>query len=116
MCHTLIIEDEWYIADLMAEWAETAGARSVAFAVTEAEAVAEATANPPAFIISDVKLAEGTGPKAVERITSALGRIPTMFVTATPEDCIPCEDAVAVVMKPARGSDIIAIFRKHAPL
>lgn len=33
MCHTLINEDEWFIADLIAEWAEMAGARLVAFAV-----------------------------------------------------------------------------------
>lgn len=45
MCHTLIIEDEWFIADLIAEWAEMVGARSVAFAMTEA--VAEARDHGP---------------------------------------------------------------------
>jgi two-component system, response regulator PdtaR len=116
MCHTLIIEDEWIIAELMGDWAEEAGARSVAYASTEDDAVAEALAHPPSFIISDVRLIEGTGPRAVARICDRLGAIPTMFVTGTPNECDPCDDAVAILSKPASSSDVIATFRQFAPI
>jgi YesN/AraC family two-component response regulator len=38
MCHVLIIEDEWLIADFLIELAEEAGATSIDTAVTEDEA------------------------------------------------------------------------------
>lgn len=116
MCHTLIIEDEYLLAELMGEWAQEAGAQSLDFAPSEDEAVKTAVANPPAFIISDVMLTQGTGPRAVARITALLGPIPTMFVTGTPEACHPCDDAVAIISKPTSSAEIAAAFKAHAPV
>lgn len=116
MCHTLIIEDEYLLADLIGDWARDAGASSLEFALSEDEAVGVALANPPAFIISDVMLKQGTGPQAVARITKRLGPIPTMFVTGTPEACQPCYNAVAIISKPTTAAEVSAVFRSYAPI
>ena len=65
MCHVLIIEDDWIIADHIAQLVETAGAMSIDMAITEDEAVTHALTRPPAVIVSDVSLAAGTGPAGV---------------------------------------------------
>lgn len=62
MCHVLIIENDWLLADHVAPLVEGAGATSTELADTEDEAVALALARPPAVIVSDVRLAAGTGP------------------------------------------------------
>ncbi len=76
MCHVLVIEDEWLIGEHIEAIAREGGASSVDRAETEQEAIDAALANPPAVILSDVKLAEGTGPNAVWAIRKRLGRVP----------------------------------------
>jgi CheY-like chemotaxis protein len=100
MCHVLIIEDEWLIAELIRHFLETVGATSFDFAMTQTEAVAMAVARTPQVITSDVKLIEGTGPLAVKSIHQEMGPIPVIFITATPHECEPCAHTVAVLSKP----------------
>ena len=115
MCHVLVIEDEWIIADYIAEVARDAGATSVDMAETQDEAVAYALKRPPSVILSDVRLAAGTGPLAVTAIMAALGPIPVIFITGTPADCATCDYAAAVLTKPLNPAQMIAAFQRVAP-
>ena len=110
MCHVLVIEDEWLIADLICECLRMIGATSFDIAVTENDAVDLAALHTPEVITSDVRLIEGTGPQAVAAIHSKFGHIPTIFITGTPEDCEPCDHAVAVLQKPFASAALTEAF------
>lgn len=86
MCHALIIEDEPVIAFHIGDVVEEAGAKSIAFAQTELEAVSAAMEHKPDIIVSDVKLLTGSGPEAVTSIRLRIGRVPAIFVTGNPEE------------------------------
>lgn len=116
MCHVLVIEDDWMIADYVSRLLESAGASSVSIAATETDAISAAHARPPALIISDVQLAEGTGPNAVQAIIADLGAIPVIYVTGTPEACQPNAPGTAVLGKPVNDRTLAATFRQMAPL
>ena len=100
MCHVLIIEDEPFVAFDIEAVLALAGATSFSFAQSQSEAVAMALAHPPAFITSDVRLSEGTGPLAVRDIHDALGAIPVIFITGTPGACYPRDLTEPVFTKP----------------
>lgn len=116
MCHVLVIEDEPLIADHIAYIAEMAGATSVVFATTEAEAITAARSAMPAVILSDVDLKQGgTGPRACHAIRAEMGEIPVIFITGTPEHCDPCDYAAAILSKPIAQHHVIEAFRSVAP-
>lgn len=115
MCHVLIIEDDWLLSDHIAQLIETAGATSVDIAGTEDEAVMIALDHPPAIIISDVNLPQGTGPLAVQRIIATLGIIPVLFVTGSPDVCQPRSDAMSLLVKPVDDRLLVSTFRTIAP-
>jgi DNA-binding response OmpR family regulator len=80
--HALIIEDEPLIAMLIEDHLRASGYTSVAFAGTEAEALAAARCRCPDLITADMRLPQGCGIAAVEAICG--GRpIPVIFITAT---------------------------------
>ena len=110
MCHVLIIEDEPMIAMLLQDLLEEAGATSFAFAATERDAVALAVQQPSAVITSDIRLLEGTGPRAVAQIKSRLGSIPTVFITANPDTC-DCESSDFVLAKPFNTIEAARVFQ-----
>ena len=116
MCHVLVIEDEWYIADHIVYVIAQAGATSIDLATTEIDAVAAALARPPGVIMTDIRLAEGTGPAAVQTIVERLGPVPVIFVTATPEECTSCDPPSLVLGKPIRDAALKAAFRELAPV
>jgi len=116
MCHVLVIEDDWLIADHIISLIEQAGATSYDQADSETDAVVAANAHVPDMIVSDVRLREGTGPLAVRRIIATYGEIPVMFITGTPEACEPCEQPAVILNKPILESAVIDAFRKLAPL
>ena len=111
----LIIEDDPLVSMHLSMLAEDAGATSVGTADTEAKAISAAHNQRPDVILSDVRLIEGTGPKAVARICSDCGPIPVIFVTGTPEECEPCDYAAAVFNKPVNDRALVAAFLKVAP-
>lgn len=116
VCHVLVIEDEPLIAEFVADIAERAGATSVAMAMTEAEAIAAAASHLPDVILSDVNLKlGGTGPNAVEAIRAGKPQIPVIYITGTPEECEPCDDAVAILNKPIQPELVIAAFTRAYP-
>jgi CheY-like chemotaxis protein len=114
MCHALVIEDEFLIADYVAELAGEAGATSIDFAETERDAVAAARERKPDIILSDVKLLVGTGPAAILRIQEEIGYIPVIFITATPEACCPRQASAVVLVKPIRQDDFMREFSRLA--
>ena len=116
MCHVLVIEDDFFIADYIVQLIEGAGATSVAHAASEGEACDEARRQRPSLIMSDVKLIEGTGPRAVRTILAELGPIPVIFVTGTPEDCEPCDAPAVVLGKPIDERQVLHHFRALAPV
>ncbi|WP_267397778.1 MULTISPECIES: response regulator [unclassified Sphingomonas] len=116
MCHVLVIEDEWMIAEHVADIARAAGATSIDTADTQHDAVKAAQSHLPAIILSDVNLLQGTGPRAVAAIQAAYGPIPVIFITGTPEDCEPCDHSAVVLQKPLNELAITRAFRRMAPL
>ena len=109
MCHVLIIEDEPMIAMLLQDALEEAGATSFSFAATEHDAVRLALEEAPAVITSDVRILEGTGACAVEQIRHALGPIPVIFITGTPEGCTSTPSS-AVLTKPVTIRQVVNAF------
>ncbi|UZK67780.1 response regulator [Sphingomonas sp. M1-B02] len=116
MCHVLIIEDEWLIADYLSYLAERAGGTSIVIACTEDEAVLSAHERLPDIILSDVNLFAGTGPHAVQTIMSDLGKIPVIFITGSPEACEPCEPPGVILIKPIDPVCVMDTFRRLAHL
>jgi CheY-like chemotaxis protein len=112
VCHVLIIEDEALIALNLQMVLEENGATSFDFAETEDEAVAAAAAHRPDFILSDVRLKRGTGPGAVTTIRRLMGALPVIFVTASPELCIPGQPPGVVLAKPLHEPTIARVFRE----
>ena len=112
MCHVLVIEDEVLVAMHLEAMLSDCGATSFAFAETEAEAVAAARRTIPGLITSDVRLREGHGPHAVAAILKELGPLPVIFITATPERCIPCDPPARVLSKPVHEMSIVEAFRE----
>ncbi|PXA98610.1 response regulator [Nostoc sp. 3335mG] len=114
MCHVLIIEDDWFIADHIAQLVQSAGALSMDMATSEDEAVDMAIRRPPLVIISDVSLAAGSGPAAVHRITDALGPVAVMFVTGEPRSFRPPSEDMPVLHKPVADWTLVETFRSMA--
>jgi CheY-like chemotaxis protein len=109
MCHVLIIEDEPMIAMLIQDALEEAGVTSFAFAATEQDAVDLALQHPPEAITADVRLMDGTGPAAVERIRAKVGSIPAIYITGSPEACKSCDP---VLIKPVTTRQVIGTFQQ----
>jgi CheY-like chemotaxis protein len=114
MCHVLIIEDEWLIADHIEQLARDAGATSVTITDSEADAVDAANDHCPEIILSDVNLRTGTGPLAVQTIQAEWGLIPVIFITATPGDCVPCEAPSIILTKPLNPQALTETFKRLA--
>jgi len=91
---------------------EREGGTSFSFAATQAEAVSEALKRRPDFITSDVTLTKGTGPLAVSMIQAEIGPIPTIFITATPDACSPCDSETLILSKPFDRPAIVNAFRR----
>lgn len=112
MCHVLVIEDEWLLAEYISDIAERAGGTSIDTASTEAGAIDAAAAHKPDIILSDVILAKGTGPHAVQAIFARFGEVPVIFITGTPAECHPCAPPGVVFGKPIDERGVIAAFRE----
>jgi len=116
MCHVLVIEDDFLIADYIVQLVEAAGATSISQTVTQQEAIDQARKRRPELIMSDVQLIEGTGPLAVQAIIIEMGPIPVIFVTGTPEACEPCDAPAVILNKPINEREISHHFRQLAPI
>ena len=111
MSHVLIIEDEPFIAMLIEDVVRAAGASSTSIVVSQSDAIAAAIACRPDIITSDVRLAEGSGPIAVQMIHEKLGPIPVIFITGTPAECSPCNPEDIILAKPLDHMAMATAFR-----
>jgi CheY-like chemotaxis protein len=114
MCHALVIEDDYLVADYIAALAEFSGATSTAIASTQEEALKSAKAKRPTVILCDVRLDEGCGPSAIGEILACLGPIPVLYITGIPEECPTSHRAHSVLPKPFSRDAFVSAFRKHA--
>ncbi len=105
MSHVLIIEDEPLIALDLEDILSRQGATSFDVVDTEEAAIAAAEARRPDIMTADVILKAGFGPSAVEVITGRHGKIPVIFITATPEACQPTEFS-RVLRKPVNETAV----------
>ena len=80
--HALIIEDEFLVAELIADKLRQLGFTSFAFAMDEQEAVAAARERCPDLITSDVELVKGCGIDAVQQICEE-EPIPVLYITGS---------------------------------
>jgi DNA-binding response OmpR family regulator len=103
--HALIIEDEPYIAILIEDHLRALGYTSFAFAVTEAEAVAEARKRCPDLITADMRLPQGCGVGAVQTICGQ-SRIPVVFITGTGWEVLERVSDAIVVRKPIVAEEL----------
>jgi CheY-like chemotaxis protein len=107
--HILVVEDDAMIGAVLAEMLAGLGYEIGPIQRTEEGAVAAAALRRPDLMIVDLRLAEGTGVTAVERITRA-GPIPHVFMSGIgPFAAINSE---VLLTKPFREADLIrAIWR-----
>jgi DNA-binding NtrC family response regulator len=116
MCHVLLIEDDWLLADHMMQLLGAAGATSVVLVDGEEAAVRAAAARRPAVIVSDVTLRQGYGPAAVVRIVGEATDVRVMFVTGEPAAGRPHDSRWPVLAKPVADDVFVATFRSIAPI
>jgi len=114
VCHVLIIEDDWLIADYVEQLARDAGATSIEIADGETEAVTAASVERPAIILSDVNLRAGTGPLAVQLIQARWGPIPVIFITAAAGQCAPSHADAVILSKPLDTQAFTETFKRLA--
>ncbi|WP_375288630.1 response regulator [Sphingomonas sp.] len=110
MRHVLVIEDQYLFAQLVADIALVAGASSVAIAENEEAAVELARNHRPWLILSDLKLRNGRGTSAVERIRAACGPVPTIYITAWPDDLHTDNGPAAIIRKPITVDQLTSVF------
>ena len=83
--HALIIEDESLIAMVIENVLRDCGFSSIAFAMSEADAVACACSQCPDLITCDVRLNPGSGIEAIGSICQHRP-IPVIFLTGSPDE------------------------------
>ena len=109
----LVVEDDAMIGPLLAETLTGLGYEVCGIEATEAGAVAAAARHRPDLMVVDVKLADGSGIAAVERITRT-GPVPHVFMSGLARQAaVPGE---VLLTKPFREADLVrAIGRALTP-
>lgn len=97
--HALIIEDEFFTAQLIQHHLRELGFTSFDFAMEETEAIAAALERCPDLITSDVQLSSGCGIDAVQRICDEKP-IPVLYITVTAVSVRERCPSAVVVHKP----------------
>lgn len=116
MCHVLIIEDELLVAMLIEDSLADAGATSLAFAATEAQAVEEARKRAPDFVTADSTSKAGRGHSAVDAIRAECGPVPVVVISGDLTCERPGAPSCLVLAKPFRVKELQDCFRSLAPL
>ena len=83
--HALIIEDESVIAMEIENVLRDFGFNSISVAMSEADAVADASRHSPDLITCDVRLNPGSGVEAIRSICRRTP-IPVIFLTGSPDE------------------------------
>jgi len=110
--HILIIEDDLLVALDVEDSLSALGSITTALAATEENAVKSAVNRRPDLIISDVRLADGSGPAAIQRIRETVGEIPVMYVTGNPERAREDDPGAPVLPKPFDRTALVGWCRE----
>lgn len=102
--HALIIEDEYVLALDLEDHLRALGFTSFDMAATEEQAIAFARKRQPDLITADMRLREGTGVSAVQRITQERA-VPVIYVTGNVEELSDCPREI-IVGKPYDAAEI----------
>jgi DNA-binding response OmpR family regulator len=102
----LIIEDDVLIGMLLTEMLEELGHHVCATALTEDDAVREATRCKPSLMIVDEQLLEGSGMSAVERILRT-GPVPCVFISGADVR----RPGATALQKPFLEADLVRAIR-----
>lgn len=104
--HALVIEPQVFTSFMIEDALRDAGYTSVTFARTEDEAVAAADKEPPQIITAAVKLDQGNGVRAVQKIRSKHDA-PVLFITQQLSQ-VPAEQPdILIVRKPFPAADLL---------
>ncbi len=109
--HALIIEDEIIAGVGMQLVLADLGFDSFAFAGTASQALEQALIRKPDLVTVDVRLLDGDGVEAAERINGAIGPAPTVYVTGDPKALAGRPGAV-VVEKPYGPADMARAYAR----
>lgn len=101
----LVVEDDGLLGMVLGEVLEGMGHEVCAIATNEADAVAAAIRCSPDLMIVDVRLGDGSGISAVDKI-HLKGAIPHLFVTGDLLDVKFLRPGAEVIQKPFRDSDL----------
>ena len=107
----LLVEDEAIIAMLLAEVLEGMGYEVCAIEATEEDAVAAAFRCRPDLMVVDVRLGDGSGVSAVEKILRA-GPVPHVFVSGDPSKVQALRPDAVVMQKPFREADLALAIQR----
>jgi two-component system, response regulator PdtaR len=103
--HTLIVEDDALIGELLAETLEGLGHTVCAVETNVAKAVSAASHWRPDLMIVDVGLGEASGLTAVREILRSRFT-PHVFVTSNAVRGMPLDPDTILIQKPFRVSDL----------
>jgi len=101
----MVVEDDGLLAELLGEVLEGMGHAICASEGNEAGAVAAAVRYKPDLMVVDVRLGEGSGVSAVDKI-QLNGLIPHIFVTGDMKGLKALKPAAEALEKPFRDSDL----------
>ena len=107
----LVVEDEHLIALLLSETLKEMGHSVCAIASTEADAVAQALAHSPDFMIVDAGLRDGNGVAAVETILKTR-RVPHLLVTGNRQKVRALRPDAVILEKPFFELDLVAAIER----
>jgi CheY-like chemotaxis protein len=101
----MVVEDDGLLAELLGEVLKGMGHNVCASEGNEAGAVAAAIRCKPDLMVVDVRLGEGSGVSAVDKIQLA-GSVPHIFVTGDIRGLKALRPGAEVLEKPFRDSDL----------
>jgi CheY-like chemotaxis protein len=107
----LVLEDDAVIAMLIADLLEGMGHDVCASEATEDDGVAAAVRCRPDMMIFDLRLGEGSGVSAVEKISRA-GPIPHLFVSGDISRIKKLRPDAVAIQKPFREADLARAIQR----
>jgi CheY-like chemotaxis protein len=111
----LVVEDDSLIGVLLGEMLEGMGHHVCAIEATETDAVIAAARHHPGLMIVDVRLGEGSGIGAVDRILLT-GPVPFLFTSGDSLRVRTLKPDAVVIQKPFREAELArAIEQALAP-
>jgi DNA-binding NtrC family response regulator len=107
----LVVEDDNIIGMLLAEMLQEMGHDVCAIEATEADAVTAAARCGPDLMIVDVRLGEGSGVAAVEKILRTRP-VPHVFASGNISVVQALKPSAVVIQKPYRESDLTKAIQR----